>query len=127
MSALPKLDDDGLIRIPKQIRDAAGFQTGDSIRFTVIGPGEVALTTCPTDYNDDACRHSTTPGETNGSGSPGEEATDWDSAEFPKLSLDEFLAKYGPGEPIDDWNAFREAAEAEQGDEFVRRMRAGLE
>lgn len=91
MSALPKLDDDGLIKVPKEIQDAAGLHPGDVVAFRVVGPGKVELTT------------------------------------LRPISLDELLAKYGPGEPISDWSAFRVGAEAEQGDEFLRRVREGDE
>jgi AbrB family looped-hinge helix DNA binding protein len=39
------------------------------------------------------------------------------------MSLDALIAKYGRGEPIADWNAFRAEAEAAEADETLRRMR----
>lgn len=43
------------------------------------------------------------------------------------INLDYWIAKYGGGPPITDWSTFVQEAEAELGDEIVRRIRDGIE
>ena len=126
MSALPVMDDDGRISVPREIREAAGLRSGDSFQFRVIGPREVAFAATENQQSNGSVTVDC-PADSPATFQVTDSSVDWSTVELPKMSLDEFLAKYGPGEPIDDWQTFREAAEAEQGDELVRRIRAGLE
>jgi AbrB family looped-hinge helix DNA binding protein len=91
MTARPKVQGEGQVTLPVEVREAAGIEPGDVVDFRVVGPGKVELTV----------RRS--------------------------MSLDEWRARYGGGEPIGDWSKFIEEAEADLGDELVQRIRNGVE